>query len=63
MKARIYRAWRTVLAFFRLDRSAVCEMSAGRGPCDFHDYPDSVDPYPWHFHEHRCARCGKTFHI
>jgi len=53
-----------VLAFFRLSKSAVCEMSVGRNEfTDFHDYPDDVSGYPWHFHEMTCKLCGKSFYI
>lgn len=58
------RAIRWLLAHFRLSKSAVCEMSVGRGlHDDFHDYPDADPPYPWHLHVHRCRRCGKEFCI
>jgi hypothetical protein len=58
------RFWRLVLARFRLDLAAVCEMSRGRGlHDDYHDYPDSDPPEPWHFHTHKCRRCGKEFTI
>lgn len=59
------RAWRRFLAYTRLNKSAVCEMSAGRGMRnDFHDYPDAVgDPGPMHFHTYKCGRCGKEFMI
>lgn len=56
--------WRWFLARFRLDMSAVCELSQGRGLYDdYHDYPDSTTPEPWHFIEHECRRCGKKFSI
>ena len=57
------RIWLWILAFLRLDPSAVCEMSKGRGLVDFHDFPDSIEGYPWHFCELTCARCGKRFTI
>lgn len=39
-------------------------MSVGRGPHnDYHDYPDSVTPYPDHFVTHTCRRCGKEFYV
>lgn len=51
-------------AFFRIDLKAVCEMSKDWGPYDdYHDYPDAVHGFPWHFHEHTCKRCGKKFMI
>jgi hypothetical protein len=60
----VVRYWRLFLAFTRLDDSAVCEMSAGRGlEDDFHDFPDSTLPYPDHFMVHTCMRCGKLFCI
>ena len=58
------RLW--LLAFFRLDLNAVCEMSRGLGLYDdFHDYPDADRPdlIPWHFTELTCKRCGKRFCI
>jgi hypothetical protein len=55
---------RWFLAYFRLNKRIVCELSVGRGEFDdFHDYPDSTTPVPWHFHRHRCVRCGKRFQI
>lgn len=42
---------------------AVCLMSVGKGMADYHDYPDSTTPEPWHFFEHTCKRCGKKFGI
>lgn len=57
------RVWMLFLAKFRLSESAVCKMSRGRGAHnDFHDYPDAGNP-PWHFHTHKCLRCGKEFTI
>lgn len=56
--------WRLLLARFRLSKSAVCEMSAGKGTFDdYHDYPDSIYGQPWHFIDHTCKRCGKKFAI
>lgn len=61
------RGWRRLWQWFRarlLRRpDAVCEMSAGKGLADYHDYPDSVEGQPWHFHELTCRRCGKRFGI
>lgn len=63
------RAWtwapewlRHLGAFFRWNKSLVCEFSAKPG-CDHHDYPDSVEGVPMHMHEYRCERCGKGFGI
>jgi hypothetical protein len=42
---------------------AVCALSVGKGLADYHDYPDSVEGQPWHFHELTCKRCGKRFGI
>ena len=53
--------WLTLLAHLRLDLSAVCQMSTGDH--DYHDYPDSTTPDPWHFHDHTCRRCAKRFMI
>ena len=55
------RFWTTFLAWTRLSPAAVCEAS--KGSADFHDYPDSITPEPWHFYPHVCRRCGKTFGI
>lgn len=52
-----------LLARFRLSPKYVCELSAEKGLCDFHDYPDSTVGEPWHFHIHTCKRCGKEFMI
>jgi hypothetical protein len=52
-----------LLARFRLSESAVCEMSAGKGEYDFHDYPDSIEGKPLHFYLLECKRCGKKFRI
>lgn len=55
--------WMWFLARFRLSDNAICTMSRGRGlNDDFHDYPDAGNP-PWHFHIHKCLRCGKEFSI
>lgn len=50
-----------VLAALRLSDQAICEAS--KGDRDFHDYPDSITPLPWHMHTHTCKRCGKQFSI
>ncbi len=55
--------WRTLLARLRLSSAAVCQMSVGKPPADYHDYPDSTTPEPWHFHEHVCRRCAKRFTV
>lgn len=58
------RIWLLFLARFRLSKKAICAMSVGRGEYDdFHDYPDSTIPEPWHFYLHKCCRCGKEFRI
>ena len=58
------RLWLLFLARFRLSESAVCEMSKGRGlHDDYHDYGDSEEGRPWHFHTYKCKRCGKEFII
>lgn len=57
------RLWMLFLAYFRLSRRAVCAMSVGRGPRDFHDWPDGIGRHPWHVHRHVCRRCGKYFEI
>lgn len=48
------------LAYFRLSKRAVCEMSVGSK--DYHDYPDAGEP-PMHFYTYTCKRCGKKFEI
>jgi hypothetical protein len=55
--------WRRFLARFRLNLDAVCEMSVGKGLCDYHDYPDSKEGYPDHFVVMKCVRCDKEFSI
>jgi hypothetical protein len=58
------RCWKLFLAYFRLSKSAVCEMSVGRDKYhDFHDYSDSEWGEPWHFCNLICKRCGKEFCI
>jgi hypothetical protein len=52
-----------LLARFRLSSVAVCKMSRDKGLTDYHDYPDSTTPEPWHFYTHTCRRCGKHFTI
>lgn len=52
------------LAYFRLNNKAVCDKSVGKGLWeDYHDYPDSTTPEPWHMYVHHCKRCGKEFFI
>jgi hypothetical protein len=58
-----YQRWRRLLAFTRLSRTAVCELSATLGPYDYHDAPDDTNAAPWFFGELRCTRCGKAFRI
>jgi hypothetical protein len=61
---RWHSFWLWVKARFRLDLESVCQMSRGRGIAnDYHDYPDSTVPEPWHFYTHTCKRCGKQFTI
>lgn len=55
------RAWRRLLAYWRLSKAAVCEES--KGLRDYHDWPDSDLDAPWHFSTHHCVRCGKAFVI
>lgn len=58
------RLWVWFLAFFRLDKAAVCELSRGRGLADdYHDYPDTAEKQPSHFVTLVCERCGKRFTI
>jgi hypothetical protein len=58
------RLWRWFLAYFRLSKKAVCEMSQGRGPFDdYHDYPDDEFGLPAHFVPLVCKRCGKKFYL
>lgn len=54
---------RWFLAFFRLNKRLVCELSRDCGYVDYHDYPDSLVGEPWHFVLHTCKRCGKEFTI
>jgi hypothetical protein len=61
---KLLRLWKWFLARFRLSDAAVCEMSEGLGlHNDYHDYPDSHENKPWHFHTFTCKRCGKEFTI
>lgn len=56
--------WKLLLAYFRLSKRAVCEMS--RGARDFHDYrdaPEADEGWPVHFYTYHCRRCGKAFTI
>ena len=56
--------WKWFLARFHLSETAVCELSADRGPFDdFHDYDDGIEGLPWHFVLLKCKRCGKEFYI
>ena len=56
--------WLLFLANMRFDKQVVCQMSVGRGLYDdYHDYPDSDDDAPMHFHTYTCRRCGKEFGI
>lgn len=58
------RFWRWFLAYWRLDKRAVCEMSVGRNMFnDYHDYWDADPAIPTHFHILHCRRCGKPFVI
>lgn len=57
------RLWLWFLAYFRLNDSAVCEMSRGVGPHDYHDYSDDIHGEPCHFSFLTCRRCGKRFRI
>jgi hypothetical protein len=64
MKQYFHKQRKTFLAFFRINMSAVCEMSAGRGVLeDYHDYPDSIEGRPLHMSILTCKRCGKQFQI
>ena len=56
--------WKRFLAWSRLSKQAVCELSVGLGPWDdYHDYPDTADKLPRHFGPLICERCGKEFRI
>ena len=57
----LYKTWRTFLAFFRLNLSAVCEMSAGKGMYDYHYWTDGEWNTPLFFFPQVCRRCGKKF--
>lgn len=53
--------WLFFLAYFRLSKKAICDMS--QGGQDFHDWPDGIAQEPWPFFKHICRRCGKEFTI
>lgn len=57
----LWRLW--FRAATRRDLQAVCDLGILPGMTDYHDYPDSEDGYPIHFHVHTCRRCGKQFRI
>jgi hypothetical protein len=58
------RFWRWVQARYRLDMEAVCELSKGKGPVDFHDYPDDEHgSFMCHMVDLQCKRCGKLFRV
>lgn len=59
----LWRCWLWFLAFFHLDNEAVCRLSEGLGPRDYHDYDDDEMGVPAHFVTLRCRRCGKEFII
>lgn len=60
----LIHSFKFLLAYFRLNKRMVCEMSKDcAADDDFHDYPDATLPYPLHFHTFCCARCGKEFTI
>lgn len=55
--------WQWLLAYFRLNDKAVCEMSKGRDDWnDYHDYHDCCGE-PFHLELHHCRRCLKPFRI
>jgi hypothetical protein len=56
--------WQWFLAYYRLDKKAICKMSIGKGLYDdYHDYKDDKDKYPFHFADLTCERCNKKFRI
>ncbi len=55
------RVWKVFMAWTRLSKAAVCEMS--QGAADFHDYPDGTIKEPMHGYTYTCERCGKSFGI
>lgn len=62
-EGRLRGLWHRFLAYFRLNKKLVCEMSRGMGDTDYHDYPDSIEGGPLHFTRLTCKRCGKRFTI
>lgn len=53
-----------LIAMLRLNSRIVCEMSQNKGLYDdYHDWPDSIENYPYHFMQLTCKRCGKKFII
>jgi hypothetical protein len=60
----VKKIWLWFLARFHLNDQAVCLMSRGKSKsADYHDYQDSKEGVPLHFHDCECVRCGKTFVI
>jgi hypothetical protein len=54
--------WRRFLAYYRLDLTAVCEMSDDDH--EYHDFPDDADfRQPVHGYSYTCERCGRKFII
>lgn len=54
--------YRRLLAHFRFDLKAVCDMSDDNR--DYHDYPDAMAvKQPLHFYDYTCERCGRHFSI
>lgn len=64
LEKKLMKGWRVFAAYFRLSQTAICEESIGKGEhTDYHDYPDSIIPEPFHGYRHTCKHCGKTFYI
>ena len=61
MFKQIKFAFKSFLAFFRLNLKYVCKLSNDK--IDYHDYPDSLEGKPYHMISMVCKRCGKKFTI
>lgn len=52
-----------ILAYFRWNKNAVCEVQMIYPNFEFHDYPDGIIKEPMHGYEYTCERCKHKFYI